>query len=96
MSSFDLIALEKVRVIVGQRCQIGNPIFPEVGVKKCVIDVWEFNGQNKTAYLVEGSDAKVTELKGERDIKQHLGSDWEAKFEQSHKPAPWQKAAKEN
>lgn len=96
MISFDLIALEKVQGIVGRNCQIGNAIFPKTGVDKCVIDVWEFNGEEKTAYLIEGPDATITELKGERDIEQHLGSDWEAKFDQSHKPAPWQKAAGKN
>ena len=95
MSSFDLIALEKIRGIVGRQCQIGNPIFPETGVDKCVLDVWEFNGEKKTAYLVEGSDVTVTELKGEMDIEKHLGLDWADKFERSHKPAPWQKASKE-
>ena len=50
-------------------------------------------GNNQWLYKGEYRVERFSD--SEMDIEQHLGPDWEAKFEQSHKPAPWQKAAKE-
>jgi NDP-sugar pyrophosphorylase family protein len=96
MVSFDLVALEKVRAIVGRGCQIGNPIFPDSEIKSCVVDVFEFNRSSNRAYLVKQIKEKVVVVEKNKDeLQDLLGENWKNRLEQSHKPVPWQKVASE-